>query len=243
MSFGLTRRFLPSGLLLLGLTVCTACSSESKKPTPPSPPGVTVATVLQEDVRINQEWVGTMTGNIDAAIRPKVDGFLLKRLYTEGSFVKKGQPLFQLDQRQTQASVEQSQGQFEASKAALEQAQIDVTRYTPLVAEQAVSQAELDKAQSMEKTATAQVAVAHAALDNSKLNRGWTMVASPLSGIAGIAKVAIGDLMTPNTVMAIVSAVDPIYIDFSITEQDYLRFVRGKSGRAAGRRLQLFLGD
>jgi len=243
MSFGLTRRFLPSGLLLLGLTVCTACSSESKKPTPPSPPGVTVATVLQEDVRINQEWVGTMTGNIDAAIRPKVDGFLLKRLYTEGSFVKKGQPLFQLDQRQTQASVEQSQGQFEAAKAALEQAQIDVTRYTPLVAEQAVSQAELDKAQSMEKAATAQVAVAHAALDNSKLNRGWTMVASPVSGIAGIAKVAIGDLMTPNTVMAIVSAVDPIYIDFSITEQDYLRFVRDKSGRAAGRRLQLFLGD
>jgi membrane fusion protein, multidrug efflux system len=235
-------RLPPSGFLLLSIIFCTACSSDKAKPTPP-PPGVTVATVMQKDVPIFQEWVGTMVGNVDADIRPKVDGFLLKRLYTEGSYVKKGQAMFQLDQRQTQASVEQAQGQLEQTRALLAQAEIDVNRYTPLVAQRAVSQAELDKAKSMERAATAQIEGAQAALDNAKLNRGWTTVASPIAGIAGISKVGIGDLMTPNTVMTTVSAVDPIYVDFSISEQDYLRLVREKTGREAGKDLELSLGD
>jgi membrane fusion protein (multidrug efflux system) len=237
------RRCLFSGLLLLNITFfCTACSSEKEKPAPP-PPGVTVVTVVQRDVPISQQWVGTMAGNIDAEIRPKVDGFLLKRLYAEGSYVKKGQAMFQLDPRQTQASVEQAQGQLERAKAALSQAQIDVKRYTPLVAQRAISQAELDKAMSMERAATAEVAAAQAVLDNAKLNSGWATVTSPISGIAGVAKVGVGDLMTPNTVMTTVSAVDPVYVDFSISEQDYLRFNREKSGAAAGRNLELTLGD
>jgi len=230
--------------LLSGLVLTSACSSEKAKPTPP-PPGVTTTPVVQKDVPIYQEWVGNMTGNIDADIRPKVEGFLLNRLYTEGSFVKKGEPLFQLDRRQSQASVEQAQGQLDRAQAALAQAQIDVNRYTPLVAQKAISQAELDKANSMKRASEAEVAGAQAVLDNAKLNQGWTTVASPISGIAGIAKVGIGDLMTPNTVMATVSDVDPIYIDFSITEQDYLRFVRDKNNasRDAGRNLELILSD
>lgn len=236
------RYFLHLSSLLLCIIFCVSCSSEKVKPVL-SPPGVTVGTVVQKDVPIYREWVGTMTGNIDAEIRPKVDGFLLKRLYTEGSYVSKGQPMFQLDQRQTQASVEQAQGQLERARAALAQAQIDVNRYTPLVAEKAVSQAELDKAKSMERAATAEVAGAQAVVDNAKLNLSWATVTSPISGIAGVAKVGVGDLMTPSTVMTTVSAVDPIYIDFSISEQDYLRFVREKTGRAAGRNLVLTLGD
>ena len=237
-----TLRRLSLFFLLSGLALTSACSSEKEKPAPP-PPGVTITPVVQKNVPIYQEWVGSMTGNIDADIRPKVEGFLLNRLYTEGSFVKKGQPLFQLDRRQSQASVEQAQGQLERAQAALAQAQIDVHRYTPLVAQKAVSQAELDKANSMKRASEAEVAGAQAVLDNAKLNQGWTTVASPISGIAGIAKVGIGDLMTPNTVMATVSAVDPIYIDFSITEQDYLRFVRDKNSQTAGRNLELILSD
>lgn len=231
-----------TSLMLLSLACTVACSSEKEKPAPP-PPGVTVTPVLQRDVPIYQEWVGTMVGNIDADIRPKVEGFLLARVYTEGSYLKKGQPMFQLDRRQAQAAVEQAEGQLAQAKAALSQAQIDVNRYTPLVAQRAVSQAELDKAHTMEKASKAQVDAAQAVLDNAKLNVGWTTVVSPISGIAGIAKVGIGDLMTPNTVMATVSAVDPIYVDFSIAEQDYLRFAREKNGRAAGRHLELILGD
>ena len=227
-------------LLLLGVLV--GCSAKEEKPAPP-PPGVTVAPVAKKDVEIHQEWVGTMLGNVDAEIRPKVEGFLLTQIYVEGSYVKKGKPMFQLDQRQAQAAVEQAQGVLERARAALAQAQIDVKRYTPLVAQRAVSQAELDKAQSMERAGTAEVEANQAALDNAKLNLAWTTVTSPISGIAGVRKVGVGDLITPTTVMTTISAVDPIDVDFSITEQDYLRFVREKSGQAAGRSLQLILGD
>ena len=225
---------------LLPAMVLSGCSSGEPKPAPP-PPGVTVFTVLQKDVPVYQEWVGTMAGNIDAEIRPKVEGFLLSKLFSEGSFIKKGQAMFQLDDRQSQAAVQQALGQLEEANAALTQAQIDVRRYTPLVQQKAVSQAELDKATSRQRAATAQVAAAQAVLDNARLNLTWATVVSPISGIAGIAKVGIGDLMTPNTIMATVSAVDPIYVDFSIAEQDYLRFARDKTGRGAD--LELILGN
>jgi membrane fusion protein (multidrug efflux system) len=240
-----SRTFGPSQLLCASLVVLAAlsgCSSKEEKPAPP-PPGVTVALVVQKEVPIHQEWVGTMVGNVDADIRPKVEGFLLNRLYTEGSFVEKGQPMFQLDKRQAEAAVDQAAGNLERARAALAQAQIDVRRYTPLVAQRAVSQAELDKAQSLERAATAGVDADQAALDNAKLNLGWTTVTSPISGIAGVAKVAVGDLMNPTTVMTTISNVNPIYVDVNIAEQDYLRFRREKPSDTGNPNLELILGD
>jgi membrane fusion protein, multidrug efflux system len=237
--------FGPSQLLcvsLLLLATLAGCSSQEEKPAPP-PPGVTVTPVVQKDVDIQQEWVGTMLGNVDADIRPKVEGFLLSQDYSEGSYVNKGQPMFQLDPRQAQAAVQQAQGRLERARASLAQAQIDVKRYTPLVAQKAVSQAELDKALSMERAATAEVDADQAGVDNAKLNLGWTTVTSPISGIAGISKVGIGDLMTPTTLMTTISSLNPIYVDFNIAEQDYMRFVREKVGQGSGRLLQLILGD
>jgi membrane fusion protein, multidrug efflux system len=224
------------------LLVCAGCSSSAEKPAPP-PPTVTVTPVIEKEVPITQEWVGTMAGNTDADIRPKVEGFLLTRLYDEGSYVDKGQAMFQLDRRQAEAAVEQAQGNLERARAALGQAQIDVRRFTPLVAQKAVSQAELDKATSAEKAAKASVDADQAGLDNAKLNLGWTTVSSPISGIAGISKVAIGDLITPTTAMTTVSSVNPIYVDVNVAEQDYLRFQREKARQAGGRKLQLILGD
>jgi membrane fusion protein, multidrug efflux system len=228
--------------LIAAIALSAGCSKPEAAPTPP-PPGVTVTPVIQRDVPIHQEWVGTMVGNVDADIRPKVEAYLLTRLYDEGSFVAKGQALYQLDKRQGEAAVENATGDLERARAALSQAQIDVQRYTPLVAQRAVSQAELDKAQSAERAAKATVDAKQAVLDNAKLILGWTTVTSPISGIAGVSKVAVGDLMTPTTVMTTVSNVNPIYVDFSITEQDYLRFQREKSGQAAGQNLELILGD
>ncbi|HTS05772.1 MAG TPA: efflux RND transporter periplasmic adaptor subunit [Candidatus Eisenbacteria bacterium] len=226
-------------LLLLSVALA-GCSSKGEKPAPP-PPGVTVTPVVKKDVEIRQEWVGTMAGNIDADIRPKVEGFLLTRLYSEGSFVEKGQALFQLDKRQAQAAVEQATGDLERAKAALSQAEIDVRRYTPLVAQRAVSQAELDKSLSLQRAATASVEANQAGLDNARLNLGWTSVTSPIAGIAGVSKVGIGDLITPNTVMTTVSNVNPIYVDVNVAEQEYLRFRRGGAEKA--KNLELILGD
>lgn len=226
------------------LRLCSGCSKDVEKPAPP-PPNVTVTPAISRDVPIRQEWVGTMAGNVDAEIKPKVEGYLLNRLYAEGFPVQKGQPLFQLDKRQAEAAVEQATGNLERARAALSQAQIDVRRYTPLVAQRAVSQAELDKAQSMERAAAATVDADQAVLDNAKLNLNWTTVTSPISGIAGVAKVAVGDLITPSTEMATVSNVNPIYVDVNVAEQDYLRFQREKEKgrREAGRNLELILGD
>jgi len=229
-------------VVALIMAICAGCSSNTEKPVSP-PPGVTVTVVIQKDVPIHQEWVGTMSGNVDADIRPKVDGFLLSRLYSEGSYLEKGSPMFQLDKRQAQAAVEQAQGNLERVRASLGQAQIDVRRYTPLVAQKAVSQAELDKALSLEIAGKAEVNAGQAVLDNAKLNLGWTTVTAPISGIAGVSKVQIGDLMTPITIMTTISSVNPIYVDFSIAEQDYIRFVREKTGRSAGQNLELILGD
>jgi membrane fusion protein, multidrug efflux system len=237
------RRLDLVGVLMVAMAIiCTGCSSKTEKPAPP-PPGVTVTPAVQKDVPIHQEWVGTMSGNVDADIRPKVDGFLLSKLYTEGSYIEKGTPMFQLDKRQAQAAVEQAQGNLERARAGLGQAQIDVRRYTPLVAQKAVSQAELDKALSAELAGKAGVDANQAVLDNANLNLGWTTVTSPISGIAGVSKVQIGDLMTPVTIMTTISSVDPIFVDLNVAEQDYLRFVREKTGRAAAQDLQLILGD
>ena len=236
------RQLCTLGVLIVALIITNGCSSSAEKPAPP-PPGVTVTPAIQRDVLIHQEWVGTMSGNVDADIRPKVEGFLLARLYTEGSYIGKGTPMFRLDGRQARAAVEQAEGNLALAHAALGQAQIDVRRFTPLVAQKAVSQAELDKALSSESAAKAGVDAYQAAVDNAKLNLGWTTVTSPISGIAGISKVQVGDLMTPTTTMTTISSVNPIYVDISIAEQDYLRFVREKRGRSAGQDLQLILGD
>jgi len=236
------RQLYTLGVLVVVLIIANGCSSSAEKPAP-RPPGVTVTPVIQRDVPIHQEWVGTMAGNVDAEIRPKVEGFLLARLYTEGSFIAKGTPMFRLDGRQARAAVEQAEGNLALAQAALGQAQIDVRRYTPLVAQKAVSQAELDKALSSESASKAGVDAHQAALDNAKLNLGWTIVTSPISGIAGVSKVQVGDLMTPTTAMTTISSVNPIYVDVNIAEQDYLRFVREKTGRSAGQNLQLILGD
>jgi membrane fusion protein, multidrug efflux system len=246
--FGPEMHRYPSGIAPLlyafwvALALIAGCSAKEEKPAPP-PLGVTIAPVVQKDVPIHQEWVGTMVGNVDAEIRPKVEGFLLTRLYTEGSFVEKGQPMFQLDKRQAQAAVEQATGNLERARAALSQAQIDVRRFTPLVAQRAVSQAELDKATSSERAASATVDADQAALDNAKLNLGWTTVTSPISGIAGVAKVGIGDLITPVAVMTTVSTVNPIYVDINIAEQDYMRFQRNKPSQSKQQNLELILGD
>jgi len=241
---GLGSLVVRHALAVLAL-LSVGCASKEPPP-PPPPPGVLVTPVVQKDVPITQEWVGTMVGNTDADIRPKVEGFLLTRLYQEGSFVEKGQALFQLDKRQAQAAVEQATGNLERAQAALAQTDIDVRRYTPLVAQRAVSQAELDKATSQQRAAAASVEADRAALDNARLNLGWTAVTSPISGVAGVSKVGIGDLITPTTVMTTVSSVNPIYVDVNIAEQDYLRFHRDKDKRdqeSEGRRLELILGD
>src|ERR671923_3057156 len=204
------------------------------------PPEVAVARVEQRDVPIPNEWVGTLEGLVNAQIRPQVTGYLLRQTYQEGSFVKKGQLLFEIDPRTFQAALDQTKAQVANAEQQLAQAeanqvkaQLDVNRYVPLAKEQAVTQQALDNAvqtnlaaQAQVKAAKAQIEAARAQVDVAQLNLGFTKIVSLIDGIAGIAQAQIGDLVGPTTLLTTVSTVDPIKVYFPVSERGYLDYVK-----------------
>jgi len=208
-----------SRLFLAGL-VCLSCAK--KQAPPPPPPAVEVATVIQKDVPITKEWIGSLDGYVNADIRPQVTGYVLSQVYKEGTFVRRGEVLFEIDPRQFQAALDQTKGVLAQNEAALAKAKLDVARFTPLVAQRAVSQQELDNAVAAERQAQANRDSARAAVEQAQLNLDWTKVRSPIDGIAGIAKSQVGDLVNGQTTMTTVSVVDPIKVFFNPSEQEYM---------------------
>src|SRR5439155_24839965 len=199
-----------SRFLLAGL-FCLSCARKQSPP-PASPPAVEVATVIQKDVPITKEWIGSLEGYVNADIRPQVTGYVLGQIYKEGTFVRRGEVLFEIDARQFQAALDQAKGFLAQNEAALGKTRLDVARFTPLVAERAISQQELDNALASERQAQANVASARAAVEQAQLNLAWTRVTSPIDGIAGIAKSQVGDLVNGQTTMTTVSVLDPIKV-------------------------------
>lgn len=223
------RRFTFSsraGILLGGLTMVAIAIGGCGKPEAPQmpPPEVLVAPVAQRNVPVYSDWVGTIEGYVNAEIRPKVQGYLLTQNYANGKVVEDGQLLFQIDPRQFKAALDQAIGQLESAKALQVKTQLDVNRYRPLVKEGAVSQEELDNAIQQNEANKAAVFQAQANVEQARLNLDWTKVNSPIKGIAGINQAQIGDLVGPTTVLTTVSTVDPIKVQFPISEQEYLRF-------------------
>ena len=216
------------------------CGGEQKAAA--GPPNVEIATVVQKDVPIVREFVSTLTGLVNAQIRAQVSGYLVKQLYLNGAYVKKGTPLFQLDDRTFRAAVDQATGNLAQAKADLQKAQaqqgktqLDVNRYTPLAKTGAISQQELDDAVQANLAANGQVAAARAsidagmaALESAKLNLGYATVLAPIDGVAGISNAQVGDFVGPQSTNALttVSTVDPILANITPSETDYLAAVR-----------------
>jgi membrane fusion protein (multidrug efflux system) len=208
------------------VSMITLGCGRSKGAATAAPPVVEVAPVIQRDVPVTREWIGTLDGFVNAEIRPQVEGYLLTRVYREGAFVRRGQVLFEIDPRQFRASLDLVEGDLAREESMLARAKIDVARFAPLAAEKAVSQQELDNAVASERQAEANVAAARAAVDRARLSLSWTKVASPIDGIAGISTAQVGDLVNGDRVMAIVSTVDPIKAYFSLSEQEYMDWAR-----------------
>ena len=206
----------------LAALLLVACGGGGRPQMPP--PEVVVVPAEVRDVPIVEEWVGTTLGFVTAEIRSKVQGYLLTQSYRNGAFVKAGEPLFQIDPRQFQAALGEAEGQLGAAEAALGKSTIDVNRFRPLVPKGAVSQQELDNAVQTQLANLAQVRQAKASVDQARLNLGWTNVVSPIHGVAGIAIAQIGDLVGATTTLTTVSQLDPIKVEFPITEAQYLRF-------------------
>ena len=274
-----------SALLLAALAVAMMSrTSSTAAKSVPEPPDVVVATVQQSDVPIQREWIGTLDGMVNAAIKAEVAGYLQSQNFTEGSFVRKGQLLFEIDPRPFQAAADQAAGQLAQARAQLSQAQaglaqaesqvasaqanqrkaqLDEERYVPLAKQQAITQQELDNAHENNQSSKAQVAVAEAqvetakaqieagragvaaaaaAVETAKVNLGFARLTSPIDGIAGVATVQVGNLVGPGAnAVTTVSTLDPIKVNFTVSEQEYLSLARANTFHRLP--LELILAD
>ena len=234
----------------LGVLLCVSLAGCAKKAAQarPGPPEVEVADAATQNVPVYTELVSQLNGPVNAEITPKVQGYLLQQNYQNGFLVRKGQLLFTLDPRQYQAGVEQAEAQLGVAQANLARTNNDVRRDTPLAAQRAIPQRDLDTDLTNQQAMKAQVEAADASLDNAKLNLAWTKVYSPIEGIAGAANAQIGDLVGTTTKMTTVSQVNPIWAYFNVSEDVYLKFapqinafISGKLGKGTHHELPVEL--
>ena len=206
-------------------SILFAAGCKKKAPPPPPPPKVEVITVAPQDVPVFEEWIGTMDGLVNAQIHSQVTGYLTKQDYAEGTRVKQGDLLFEIDARPFQAAVDQTEAKLAQDQAQEQKTALDVERYTPLVKDQALSEETGVDAVQANLAAKAQVKADEAALETARLDLGWTRVISPVDGVAGIALAQIGDLAAPSgPLLTTVSKVDPIKVYFQVNEESYLSF-------------------
>jgi membrane fusion protein (multidrug efflux system) len=194
---------------------------------PPPPPVVEVAPVIQKDVPVQGEWVGTLEGFVNAQIQPQVSGYLIRQDYQEGALVRRGQLLFEIDPRPFQAVLDQAKGQLAQAEAQMANAELNVKRDIPEAEAHAIPQSQLDTDTQSLRGAKAAVESGQAAVEQAVLNLGYTRVVSLIDGIAGINTVQVGNLVGPSTVLTAVSQVSPIKVYFPISEQEYLRMADG----------------
>jgi membrane fusion protein (multidrug efflux system) len=237
--------FVGSTGMLLAILGC----SGTKAAVPPPPATVEVTQVVQQDVAVPSEWVATLDGYVNAAIQPRVSGYLVKQNYKEGSVVRRGQVLFEIDPRPFKAALDQAKAQQSQAEAALGKAKLDVERDTPLAQAKAIAQSQLDNERQAELGAEAAVAAAKANVEQAALNLEFTRVTSLVDGVAGIAQVQIGNLVSPGSVLTTVSQMDPIKAYFTVSEQEYTDFHRRYPTEESVEKarqnahLQLVLGD
>ena len=210
--------------LLGGLLIVVQCAGCAQKTPPPgAAPQVQVAAVLQKDISVYGEWVATLDGYVNAQIQPQVSGYLIKQDYREGSFVHQDDVLFEIDPRPFQAVLDQAKAQLAQAEAQLGNATLNVNRDIPEAEANAIARSQLEGDTQAQLAAKATVAAGRAAVEQAALNLSFTKVRSLISGIAGIAQVQVGNLVTPSTVLTGVSQVDPIKTYFPISGEEYLR--------------------
>jgi membrane fusion protein (multidrug efflux system) len=236
------------GVFIAALAVAASGCKKAALTATSSAPEVSVTPVIQQDVTTYADWVGTTEGFVNADIFPKISGYLLKQNYRDGEVVKAGQLLFQIDPREYQAALDQSLGNLAQAQAQLKQNSLNLARYTALYKQAVISRQEFDNQTQTTRATAAQVQALQGAVESAKLNLEWTKVTSPINGVAGIAKTQVGNLVSPTAQLTTVSQLDPIKVEFPISEQAYLRFAdkinQGPEERAkSAPKLTMILAD
>ncbi|MEO9383497.1 efflux RND transporter periplasmic adaptor subunit, partial [Chromobacterium phragmitis] len=210
------------------LPLLAACAP-THQAAPSTPPAVTVQTLRAHDVPLRMELVGETAGYRDVQVRARVGGILLKRAYVEGQAVEKGQTLFKIDPAPYQAVLEQALGAQAESQAALDKAMADRNRIEPLFKENAVSRMDYDNALAAYRAARAVKQSADAKVKEAKLNLGYTRVDAPIAGMTSKQALSEGSLIRTDgdTPLTTITQLDPLYVNFAVSEQDQLNFERG----------------
>jgi len=224
---------LGAALLPLIVAGCSGKKQAAANPHAMGPFPVTVMAVQQKNVPIYGDWLGNLAGYVTANIQPQVSGYLIRQNYKEGSYVHKGEVLFQIDPRPFQASLDQAKGQLAQVQAQLQLANINVNRDSPLAKAHAIAQSQLDNDLQQQAAEKAALESAKANVETAQINLGFTKVRSLIDGIAGLAQTQVGALVSPTTTLTTVSQVNPIKVYFSISEQEYLAL--SSSVRAMGK--------
>ena len=216
-------RFLVAAAVLI-----TAVFSGCKKPAPPTPPtpNVQVTPVLKMDVVASQTWVGLLDGFQNSNIQAQVTGYLLTQNYKEGSMVKKGDTLFTIDPRPFQAALAQAEAQYASAVAKAQLQQLTLQKQTQLYQTKVISEQEYQTSYQDTQASLANVGAAQAAVQAAQVNLGYCTIASPLDGVVGVAEAQIGDLVGPGgrvSVLTQSSQIDPMKMNFFITEAEYLQ--------------------
>lgn len=240
---------LPGLCLGLFLALLAGCDRQPQQ-TQPAPPQVTTLTVAPQPATMTSDLVGEVRALREVELRPQVSGWIERQLFEPGQEVKEGDVLFVIDSRQYEQNVIDARANVASAEAALARARQDVTRYTPLLPDNAIPRATYDRAVAEQKAAEAALASSHAALARSRLDLANTTVRSPLTGQIGLQQLEVGALATAGqTVLATVSTLDPVLVYFSIPEAELIRFIRkygaGEAGRkeAATHPVALYLPD
>jgi len=211
--------------LFLVLVLLAGCKKEEAKPQERPPTEISVITVTPSDTPVSFEWVGQAQSSHQVEIRARVNGFLEKRVYTEGSLVKAGQVMFRQDPKPFQATLDANKGALAQQQARLQVARDNLTRVKPLVELNALSQKDLDDATGADQAAAAAVDTAKANVQQAQLNLGYTTITTPVTGFSSYARVQDGAYINPeNSLLTTVEQVDPIWVNFSVSENELLAF-------------------
>lgn len=233
------------------LLVLTGCPKHEK----PQPPEfvVPVAPPLQKDVPVVREWVGLTYGMVNADILAQVSGYLVSQDYVDGSLVKKGDRLFQIDPRPFKAALDQATGQLQEAKAKLVRDEANAKRAVDLLAKNVISREQYDDQIQAFESSKATVSAAQAAAEQARLNLEFTSITAPVDGLAGIAKAQVGNLIGPSSgTLTTVTMVDPIKVRFYVSENEYLHYIKPYFGdpkqllevsQRGGLGLQILLSD
>jgi membrane fusion protein (multidrug efflux system) len=223
---------LPNRAWAFVLLAVVACKKEEQK-APPPPPLVKVAEVASRDVPIFVEAIGQTRGSTEVEISARVEGFLETMNFKEGTFVKKGQVLYTIDNKPFKAQLAQAQADLAKAEAELVRTEQDVKRYEPLVAKNAVSVQEFETAQANSRAQKSAVAAARASVEKARIELGYTTVVAPDEGLVGVTEVHPGTLVGrgANTLLTRLSQIEPIHVRFSISERDYLFYARRAEAR------------